>query len=322
MILSALFFSAILGAESRPASILPSQASLQSERELVPSEEGVAQWIQQLKSEMIGGYMLKSDSRFAKAVNDWGPALTDDMRNKLVYRVEVRPVRGLPGVYAALFWDPSAMVKSLLRTDVYGNGGPNLMAGAIANGHELYYQESICACRGLNLRGEDCFKFHRSLNATPEKELEEETIFRTQILNPLFKKFTKGKGLVLISMSIRTFSLDTFSHELLHAYFIKFPLYRRIILNFLNTRVTALDRLEIERILGVIYDKSHAELMADEVQAYLLQTQVPAGQSDMLREFRPKYSRKLVQELKRANLLPPILNNHFCVAGLRAISKR
>jgi hypothetical protein len=301
---SAFLLGVLLAATALRAevSISSERATLSSNNPLLTTESEVLLWIRDFKKEMIQGYMLNLKSRFAKFSQAFGSRASDDARNKLTYRVDVRPLEKLPGVYVALFWDPISMTKSLLRADLYAHGGSGIKRGHIATGNEVFYQESLCACRGLNLYGPDLFDFF----SLKTESLQEESVFYSRILAPLFKKFPRGKGLTLIAVSLRTFSLDTLGHEILHAHWDQFENFRKIVKRFWRADVKPADKKSIIDSLGFIYGKTELDVLLNEFQAYLLQPRVPAGQSDFLVEFRPKYESALANQLSTAGLLPDL----------------
>ncbi len=303
-VLVSLWITALLGTplSAQNIDIPASRVELLQNSTVGASEQDIGEWIKSFKSEMIHRFMMNPKSEFGKIATKWGARLTDDLRNKLIYRVEVKPIKNLDGVYIALFWDPISMSKSLLRTDIHAHGGQGVKKGCVAKGNELFYQESLCAARGYNLSGKDLWKFfsNRAIKSS------EERVFQRQILDPLFHKHPEGKNLTLIAVSLRTFSLDTLGHEILHAYWNQFEEFRKTVTSFWNENVSQEDKETITNRLGFIYGESQVDVLINEFQAYLLQPKIRVGQSDFLSDFRSKYQGRLSQKLLEKDLLPQL----------------
>jgi len=278
------------------------------EDSLSMNEPSILEWLVGVKRIVNTETMLNPSSLFAKTLFQKGN-LTDHDRHLLSYRVEIRELENVPNTYVALFYSRLHMNKTLIRSSLFQDGGPDVEAGTLTKGEHLFYHESLEAARGLNIRSTTLDRVNQLTQqsryltlSNPESPFYEEQRFLEQML-PILRAKNNGEDFFLIAANVVGFSLDTLTHEIAHALFDSNKEYQYFIRKFWNNTVTSADKEAIREILGGIYTSE--DVFIDEFQAYLLQAEVPIGQSDLLALFRPKYKARLQKALERNNLTLP-----------------
>lgn len=159
------------------------------------------------------------------------------------------------------------------------------------NDNDKISSDSIAECSAIiNTR------ISSNSDSDKDKLLQYEKDFHEQYLQPMLKKYP---NLVLIGLYPSKDLNINLSHELLHASFFKDKILRSIIEQFWNEKVTKKDKQSIMKILSDDYDIRDFNLLINEFQAYILESD---ALNDKLAKYAKKYRELLTTILVQNNI--------------------
>ncbi len=127
----------------------------------------------------------------------------------------------------------------------------------------------------------------------------EQAVFDNFVNSPRVTQLRNGFYLIGFSIQSMKDQKGVLTHEVFHAYTFLNPRYRAVVSDFWKQTVTAEDRASITKEIGLAYNVEDEELVMDEFQAYLIQSN---ADKDRMRTFVPKYREALIKRLADENI--------------------
>ncbi len=213
---------------------------------------------------------------------------------------ECAEVVGLPSVYLCLSYELAVMNRMFTRLSAFSEGQYRDKPGRepLREMEHRYTIASVKRTAGHDIRGKaaiDFFKVGRR-----DKSLNEwERRFERQALRTIVEKY--GDRFVLLAASIDSPGslVSTVGHEILHAQFFTDEVFRGTTIEYYQSLHASRRKAMVKVLAKLGYAADDAELMANEMMAYLLNPDAGAAAA-YFRKWVPECSDQLLENLAYA----------------------
>lgn len=202
----------------------------------------------------------------------------------------------IPQSYICFFKSIVDMNNSLLRIGFFTGTADGYPKGTLISNNNSAVETYKNKIGGHTLTNDDISAFRIAANAATDSNLKfnpYESDFYSNIVDKISSSNSDSRYVVIAFANESSDSIV--GHEINHASFYLQPIYKRKVLDFWQKNVSADDKSEIRSILGKLYNAKDDNIIIDEFQAYLTQSD---EQKNPLIKFIPKYKRNFMKILK------------------------
>jgi hypothetical protein len=222
--------------------------------------------------------------------------------------MEIAEVKELPGAYLVANYGQFQMNMVFMRASIFSEGLFGFPQGSVVKWSEI--PDVFRAVGGHDIPSKTLIEFYQAVTEKCKTDPEyclsktEEEVF-TEFILP---RAAEGTDFVLVTYAILSAGdyNEVALHELYHAQYFLDPGYRAVVDEFWRDALTESERQSVRLSLSVIYDPSNELLMANELQAYMLQ---PGGEKNLMtRTYIPLFKQSLGELLTEAGHRPLLWN--------------
>lgn len=248
---------------------------------------GLSPWILGIKAK-IGGRIIGNLQ-----------ANTDGLDRYL----ECVEIAELTGAYLCCAFYQSDMNEAFTRMGLFMGAGKGMAASTLARNDDFVLANYRKLVAGHNLPSTMIRDFYQRLEKEKDASLQAtpwESAFQKNFVDSPAVK-AKGDRFYVIGLAIQNMKsyANVVTHEIFHARYFLDPVYSETVNRFWRESVTAADRKNITDVVGQAYNVDQEELVIDEFQAYLLQSE---AEKDRMKNFVASYRQKLERTLASAGV--------------------
>lgn len=273
------------------ASILLSKIAVESKTEIMPIPVSVT-----AQSNMMTVFDLRELVRQRKLAKE----NIDSAANLCAEVLEV------PGAFLCFPTYQNQMNQIFTRIGIFWGTLNGFSPGTILNLDDPYLKDLNKVIDGHNLPGiiiENFFTSLKQMIPSPQTESFSEIEFQTNFVKLQKIQSLQGKYyLIATSVFPSKDYLTTIRHEIHHARYYLQPELRSALEEYWKLQVSLEDKVEVKKIFSAIYNVQNEQVVIDEFQAYILESEENSG---ILSKFAKSYRVKLLTFLKKQiNYLP------------------